>query len=161
MVEEKNEKLGKALGRIVSGIAIVTAKHQGQRSALLGSWFQQVSFDPPTISIAVNKERPILGIIQEEKHFCINILSQDQKQYLGHFGRGFKPGEDPFDQIEIKEGKFGSPILTEALSYLECEVKQSLDLNDHVLIVAEVKEGDLQDLDSEPMVHIRKNGFNY
>ena len=50
----KNKKeVGKALGRIPSGLFIVTAKYEDQEDAVLASWVNQSSFEPPEVTIAL------------------------------------------------------------------------------------------------------------
>ena len=44
----KNKKqVGKALGRVASGLYVVTAKYENKEDAVLASWVNQCSFDPP------------------------------------------------------------------------------------------------------------------
>jgi hypothetical protein len=47
----------RALGRIPSGLFILTARFEDQSTGMLASWVQQVSFDPPLVSVAVKKGR--------------------------------------------------------------------------------------------------------
>ena len=43
----KNKKqVGKALGRVASGLYVVTAKYENKEDAVLASWVNQCSFDP-------------------------------------------------------------------------------------------------------------------
>ena len=57
------QTVGKALGRIPSGVFVLTAVHENRRDAMLASWVQQVGFDPPAVSIAVAKGRPIVDLM--------------------------------------------------------------------------------------------------
>ena len=54
----KNKKqVGKALGRVVSGLYVVTAKCEDKEDAVLASWVNQCSFDPPAVTIALGTLR--------------------------------------------------------------------------------------------------------
>ncbi|MCP5467639.1 MAG: flavin reductase family protein [Deltaproteobacteria bacterium] len=159
-MSERKENIGKALGRVVSGIAILTAQEGVEKEAILASWFQQVSFEPPMLSVAVKKDRPIQKVIDETKKFALNILCNDQKEVLAHFGKGFKPGINPFEGIEVEEHSLGLPLLKESHVYLVLEVKNKVSAGDHDLYLVEAVDGDLKEK-GEPMVHVRRSGFHY
>ena len=162
-VQETNplkDRIGKSLGRIPSGVAILTTQQNGQKGAMLASWFQQVSFEPPMVMIAMKKGRSAENVLRASEKFVLNILHTNQKDTMGHFGRGFKPGEDPFKGIETEKGKSGVPVLKCCLCFLECEVRHIFEAGDHNLFVGEVIEAGMEE-EGQPMVHVRRNGFYY
>lgn len=154
------DKIGQALGRIASGVAVLTTQDKGMPGAMLASWFQQVSFEPPMISFAVKRGRPVAEMIQHSKKLALNILHTGQKDMLSHFGRGFEPGQDPFSGIKTERQSLGVPILKNCLCFLECELRHQYDAGDHQIFVAEVVNAGNEE-EGQPMVHIRRNGFNY
>jgi flavin reductase (DIM6/NTAB) family NADH-FMN oxidoreductase RutF len=155
-----NEKIGQGLGRIVSGVGVLTTQNGEEAGAMLASWYQQVSFDPPMITVAIKKGRPAAELMQAAKKFALNILHTGQKDMLVHFGKGFEAGQDPFKGIKIERQKTGAPILKHCLCYLECELRHRYEAGDHQLFVAEVIHAGSEE-EGQPMVHIRRNGFNY
>lgn len=154
------EKIGHALGRIASGVAVLTTEDKGQSGAMLASWYQQASFEPPMISFAVKRGRPAVEMIQHSKKLALNILHTGQKDMLGHFGRGFEPGQDPFQGIKIERQDLGVPILKNCLCFLECELKHEYEAGDHLIFVAQVVNAGSEE-EGQPMVHLRRNGFHY
>ncbi len=160
MKEEKKEKIGKSLGRIPSGIAILTTQSGEDQAAMLSSWFQQVSFDPPLISVAIRSGRHVGDTVKKSGQFVLNLLHTGQKNFLAHFGKGFDPGQDPFVGISLERFETGIPILKEALCFLECELQQSIVAGDHELFIGKVIHGGIEE-EGQPMVHLRRNGFNY
>ena len=61
----------------------------------------------------------------------------------------------------LEENDHGIPQLSEALAFLACKVTGSVAAGDHIVYVAEVIDGVLQDDSGTPMVRIRRNGFGY
>ena len=94
--EERRKKLLAALGRIPSGLFIVTVRHGDAETGLLASWVQQCSFDPPQISVAVKSGRDVWSWLTEGAAFTVNILDDSQSDMIGHFGRGFALTEPAF-----------------------------------------------------------------
>ncbi len=159
-MDSLKEKIGKSLGRIPSGIAILTTQEGNEQAAMLCSWFQQVSFEPPLISVAIKKGRGVGELIQKSKKFVLNILHTGQKNMLAHFGKGFEPGQDPFVGIQTETFESGIPVLKESLCFLECELYEVFSVGDHQLYIGEIICGDMEE-EGQPMVHLRRNGFNY
>jgi flavin reductase (DIM6/NTAB) family NADH-FMN oxidoreductase RutF len=157
---ETREEIGKALGKIPSGVGVLTAKNGSEQSAMLASWFQQVAFDPPTVAIAVNKSRPILSHIQSSKSFTLSLFHTNQKDLFAHFAKGFEPGQDPFQGVKTNSNGTGGVVLSDAMSYLSCEVTGELEAGDHKVFLGKVVKGGILN-DGHSMVHTRKNGFHY
>jgi len=149
-----------ALGRIVSGLFIVTARHETHgETGMLASWVMQCGFEPPLITLVIRKGRPLADWLRAGTPFLVNILDTDQKDLIGHFGRGFNVGEDAFEGVPIERITAGV-VLTESLGYLECQSESSVLTGDHELFVARVIGGRMLE-EAQPMVHVRKNGLHY
>lgn len=154
--------LDKALGRISGGLYIITATKGEVNSAMLASWISQASFEPLGLTIAVAKDRAIEALMQVDDTFVLNVLAEDNYQKLmKHFLQRFAPGADRFAGVDTQTANNGSPILTEALAYLECNVASRMELSDHWIIYATVENGRVSDPDLLPAVHHRKVGNHY
>ena len=154
----KNKKqVGKALGRVASGLYVVTTKFEDKEDAVLASWVNQCSFDPPAVTIALGTLRSARLLVETSNSFIVNILPKDDMSLLKHFSR---PPENIFKGIKTRKGLDGIRVLSESVSYLECEVVHSINAGDHVLYVGEIIGGKTLK-GGEPYIHVRDNGFNY
>jgi len=150
-----------ALGRIATGLYIVTSENNGQRAGFLASWVCQAGFSPPAVSVAIKQDRPIMRQMGRGAHFAVNLLSKDDKAIMGRFARGFEIGEDPFVGSKIERTDNGTPYLPDALGFLELRVLRVLEPStEHNLIVGEVIGGRMFK-EGEPWVHVRKSGEHY
>ena len=154
----KNKKqVGKALGRVASGLYVVTAKCEDKEDAVLASWVNQCSFDPPAVTIALGTLRAARLLVEGSGAFIVNVLPKDDMSLLKHFSR---PPEDIFKGVKTRKGFEGIRILSDAVAYLECEVAQAMQTGDHVLYVGEVVAGKSLK-GGDPYIHVRDNGFSY
>lgn len=154
--------LQKALGRISSGLYIITAKKGDLTSAMLASWVSQASFEPLGITIAVAKDRAIESLMQVGDRFLLNVLEEgNEGGLMKHFLKRFPPGADRFAGIETQPASNGSPILTKALAYLECTVQSRMECSDHWIVYSSVDNGRVSKPDSLTAVHHRKVGNYY
>ena len=59
---DPDKQLAAALGRIASGIFVLTLKRDAVETGMLASWVQQCSFHPPRISVAINPGAPLASL---------------------------------------------------------------------------------------------------
>lgn len=154
--------LDKALGRLSGGLYIITAKKGEASSAMLASWVAQASIEPLGFTIAVAKDRAIESFLHAGDRFVLNVLEEGNYQHLmKHFLKRFAPGADRFAGVKNYPAGNGSPILTEALAYLECEVVSRMECSDHWLVYSTVEAGRVSKPDALTAVHHRKVGNHY
>lgn len=159
--DSERESIGKALGRIPSGLFILTARHEDRAGGMLASWVQQVCFEPAMVVVAIRKGRPIMPLISESRKFGLCQIGTEDKTLMRKFAAGSEEGEDPFlgmDLVDTNSARV--PLLKQALAYMECEVACHMDVEgDHDLFVGKILRGAYQG--GEPRVHLRENGFSY
>ena len=154
--------LDKAMGRLSGGLYIITATRGDVSSAMLASWVSQASFEPLGLTIAVAKDRAIESLMQVGDRFVLNILEEGKYQSLmKHFLKRFKPGADRFAGVKTQTANNGSPILTDALAYLECEVSSRMECSDHWVVYSKVDLGRVSSPDGLTAIHHRKVGNHY
>ena len=154
--------LDKALGRISGGLYIITAKRGDVKSAMLASWVTQASFKPLGLTIAVAKDRAIESLMHVGDRFVLNVLEEGNYQALmKHFLKRFPPGADRFAGVKTQPAENGSPILTDALAYIECKVVSRMECSDHWIVYSTVDNGRVSKSEALTAVHHRKVGNHY
>jgi flavin reductase (DIM6/NTAB) family NADH-FMN oxidoreductase RutF len=148
------------LGRVTSGIYILTIRSGERATGMLASWVMQAGFDPPMVTVAVKHGRYVCDWLSEGKPFVLHVVGESQKSLLKHFAQGFEPGQPAFEGLDTKECSRGVPVLTAALGYLECEPVGHTDSEDHRVFLGKVGQGSITNLE-KPMVHIRSSGGRY
>ncbi|MCH2115326.1 MAG: flavin reductase family protein [Pirellulales bacterium] len=148
------------VGRVTSGIYILTAGSGARATGMLASWVMQAGFEPPMVSVAVRLGRYVGDWLTSGQPFVLNVVADKQFDLLKHFGKGFEPDEPAFDGLAIQRCPRGVPILADSLGHLQCEPVSHIDSGDHRVFLARVVRGGLH-RDDPPMTHIRKSGSNY
>jgi len=127
---------------------------------MLASWVQQAGFEPPMVTVAVKKERPIADLIRRSNRFVLNLLAEgDTQAMFRHFGRGFAPGEPAFEGLDVEMIDCGVR-LTDTLADLSCELSGELPTGDHIILAGTVVDARAADT-GKPYVHLRKTGLSY
>ena len=156
------DRTAQAVGRLVGSMCIVTTKKEEVSSAMLASWVSQATFNPPGLTVAVAKERAIESLLYKGNNFVLNVLPEGNHiPLMKHFLKPFAPGEDRFKEVATEEADNGSPILTDALAYVECQVANRMECGDHWLVYAVAQQGQVFDSDAVTAIHHRKSGTHY
>jgi flavin reductase (DIM6/NTAB) family NADH-FMN oxidoreductase RutF len=164
MVEQSHPKqsgLSQALGRIPSGLYILTVSHGERSTGMLASWVQQAGFDPPMLTVAIARERYVADWVAGSGRFTLNQLATGSKALIRHFSRGFAPDAFAFEGIPLRHDALGGPVLAGALAYLDAEVAGTLAEGDHRIFLGRIVAGGLLEHQGEPFLHVRANGFHY
>ncbi len=159
-VKSPAETMSAAIGRIPSGLFILTTRQGDRETGMLASWIQQCSFDPPQVSAAFAKERWTLDWLTEGAAFSINVLPEGEKKLIAHFGKGFDPEEAAFEGLKLHREGEAAPILAAAHAYLDCRVANRFEVGDHVLVIGRVVGGKILH-DARPATHVRRSGKHY
>ncbi|MBM4067466.1 MAG: flavin reductase [Planctomycetes bacterium] len=159
-VPEESKQLYAALGRVPSGLFVLTIARSDVETGMLASWVQQCSFEPPLLSVAIQRGRDISALLTAGAVFTLNILDDSQTDMIAHFGKGPAKGEPIFNGLEVLRGEGSGPVLNEALGFVNCVVTGKFPAGDHDLVIAQVIAGRLLN-DGQPMVHVRKSASHY
>ncbi|MDD2553706.1 MAG: flavin reductase family protein, partial [Desulfotomaculaceae bacterium] len=104
----------KALFNFSYGLYVITSKKGDKVNGQIGNTVFQISSDPATIAVSINKNNLTHEYIKDSKTFTVSILSQDVPlNLIGQFG--FKSGRESnkFEGVSYQMGQNGAPYLTD------------------------------------------------
>lgn len=155
--------LFRAVGKIPSGIFILTTGQGPQASAMLVSFVQQLSREPICVGAAIHQNREITSIIENTGGFVINVCHAGDKTLLRKYARQSLSGDAAFDGVKTHRLDNGGIVLVDACAWIWCDFHQRVNFKtDHDLIIGVATQGGLShDEQAKPVVHIRHDGSNY
>jgi flavin reductase (DIM6/NTAB) family NADH-FMN oxidoreductase RutF len=132
------------LNKLTYGLYVLTAEAGAERGGMLITWVTQASFDPPLVAVAVQTTAHTTGVMRQSGTFALNFMPDEQRKEAGRFGQ-------EYTKVGDKVGKFGhhpgaatgSPVLDDAIGYLECRIKGWLPGGDHDVALAEIVAAEL------------------
>ena len=122
------------------GLYIVTSRDKERLNGQIVNTVIQVTSDPARVAVIINKKNLTHEFILKSKSFGVSVLEESAPMsFFGPFG--FRSGRDfdKFAKVEFREGITGCPLVTEhALSCLEAEVFEEIDLGSHTVFIGNV-----------------------
>lgn len=152
--------LARALGRIPSGLFIVTTEAAGRPIGFLGSFVMQTGFAPPTVCVAVGKTRDHLDALRARRAFTLSVVDARSRGVMGAFFKRLSGSESPYDGLATERAPSGLAVLADTLAWLDCAVVGEHATGDHVVVFGEVRDGAVR-REGDPAVHLRANGLAY
>ena len=152
------------LHKISYGLYVVSSKKGEKLNGQIANTAFQITSDPATIAVSINKSNLTHEYIKESGVFSVSLLSEKTPlKMVGHFG--FKSGRDldKFEKYSYELGQTGCPIkLQDTLGYFEAEVVGSLDVGTHTIFVGQLVGAEVI-TDDAPMTyafyHLLKKGL--
>ena len=144
----------KALHKINYGLYVVTSKSGDKINGQIANTVIQVTSEPPTIAVSINKQNYTHEFIKASRSLTVNVLDQETGMvFIGRFG--FRCGRDieKFDGIKHRLTQSGNPVLEEhCMAFLEVKVEKEIDMGTHTIFIGEVTDGEMID-GGEPMTY--------
>jgi flavin reductase (DIM6/NTAB) family NADH-FMN oxidoreductase RutF/rubredoxin len=143
-----------ALHKISYGMYIITSRDGDKQNGQTANTVVQITSEPATIAISINKQNLTHLYIQKSKMFAVCVLEKDTPlDYIGRFG--FKTGRnlDKLAGLRLMPGRTGAPVvLDHTVAFLEAEVVGSLDCGTHTIFLGKVLDCDIVS-PAEPMTY--------
>ncbi len=122
---------------------LLTAQAGDRRSGLIATLINQASIVPdlPRVVVGLSKQHFTQELVEASGAFALHLLAEDHLELVWRFGLESGRDRDKMADMTVTIGATGSPLLAEAIGWLDCRVETRLDIGDRVIYVAEVVEG--------------------
>jgi flavin reductase (DIM6/NTAB) family NADH-FMN oxidoreductase RutF len=130
------------LEQLWAPIVAVTAAHGGRTNGLISSTALNASLVPesPRVSVHLSKHNLTHDLVLESRALAIHLLAPDESGLALFRTLGTRSGhtQPKLNGVKTRRGKTGSPILVDAVSYLEARVVSALDGEELSIVLADV-----------------------
>ena len=146
------DALKQALRRLAKAVVVITSRHDGVRFAMAATAVSELSFDPPSILICVNRTASLYAPLSAGAPFTINILHHSQSDVAARCAGQLK-GEARFALGDWPETDLGTPRLGGAQASIVCRNAKQVDYGTHGIFIGDVVEVYMEGL-PEPLVYV-------
>ena len=125
-----------AMGRFMTGVAIVSTGTPDDVCGMTISSLTSISLDPAILMISLNHGSRTTDMVASTRRVTVSILTARQEAVARHFATR---GGSRFESIEYDVGEFGLPMISNALVQAECSVVQDPHVGDHQVFFGQVE----------------------
>ena len=139
MSTELADSLRSGLRRLAKAVVVITTRHEGIRYAMAATAVSELSMDPPSLLICVNKSASLDAPLSAGAGFCVNILHAGQGDISARCTAPHR-GEERFALGEWATSALGIPYLKSAQASFLCEAARSVQFGTHGVFIGIVRE---------------------
>ena len=127
------------MGQFTTGVTVVTTRSKSGLAGLTVNSFTSVSLEPPVVLICVDVNSTALPFIRDSGNFAVNILTSEQEFLSQCFATSSTERYEHFCHASFHVASSGSPILDEALAFIDSRIVAEYPGGDHVIFVGLVE----------------------
>ena len=150
------DEFRRVMGRLATGVTIVTTRADDDVHGTTMSAVCSVSLHPQLVLVCVDHESDIHALIQESGVFAVNILHEGQASLaaeLSHKGTAELLAAHRLETLSHRNGESGAPLLDDSLAHIECRVENTIEAGDHTIYVGAVVAAGVSPRADRPLLH--------
>ena len=140
--DEYDRMRRRLLWKMPSGLYVVGARDGERRNLMTLNWASQVSFEPKLLGISVEHGAVTHELIDATGVFALCLIDREDRAIVRKFT---KPVDVDLDAKTLNgfpyvEKLTGAPVLAQSVAYLDCEVRERVEIGNHTLFLGEVAD---------------------
>jgi flavin reductase (DIM6/NTAB) family NADH-FMN oxidoreductase RutF len=153
----------RVLWSMPSGLYVVGSRNGVQRNLMTLNWTTQVSFEPKLVGIGVEKASVTHDLIVSGGSFTLNTIDREDRAIVRKFTKPVEMDADAqtLNGFPYRDGVTGAPILTQAVAWIECEVRQPVDTGGHTFFIGEVVDSGFQKPEDTAVLRMEDTRMSY
>jgi flavin reductase (DIM6/NTAB) family NADH-FMN oxidoreductase RutF len=161
--EEYDKLRRRVLWSLPYGLYVVGSRAGDERNAMTLNWATQVAFEPKLVGIGVERTAYTHDLLTRGRVFSLNTVDREDRAIVRKFT---KPVEvdlaaSTLNGFPFRDGVTGAPVLTQAVAWIDCEVRDHLETGNHTFFVGEVVDCGFQKDETTPVLRMEDTRMNY
>lgn len=154
----------RVLWTMPSGLYVIGSRSGDRRNGMTANWATQVSLDPKLVAVGVERAALTHELISQGQAFSLCVIDREDRAIVRKF---VKPVEVDADAMTLNGFSFhdgpatGTPVLDQAVAWLECRLQQQAECGNHTLFVGEVVNAGFQRAEETPVLRMEDTRMNY
>lgn len=125
---------------------VVTATAGPRRGGLIATFVSQASIVPamPRVLIGIARRHHTWELIQESGAFALHLFDEAHAGWVWQFANGSGCDRDKLAGLALTTAATGTPLLADAVAWLDCRVEATLDTGDRTIYLAQTLAASVQ-----------------
>ena len=139
------ELINKVTWKIPNALALIGSASGDEWNGMTASWVSQLSMEPVLVGVGVDNKAVTHRLIAESGSFTVNLWSPEDTRVFVKFSKPAVREGNTLNGRPVKTAVTGAPVFEDAIAWMDCEVRQSIDFGTHTLFAGEIVAAGLED----------------
>jgi flavin reductase (DIM6/NTAB) family NADH-FMN oxidoreductase RutF len=146
-----------------SGLYVIGSRAGDRRNGMTANWCTQVSSTPKLVAVSVEREALTHTLVHEGGAFAVSIVDREDRAIVRKFTKPVEvdAGARTLNGFPWVEKTTGVPVLAQAVAWLDCELRQEVELGSHTLFVGEVVDAGFAKDEATPVLRMEDTRMSY
>lgn len=161
--DEYDKLRRRVLWSLPYGLYVVGSRAGERRNAMTLNWATQVSFEPKLVGVGVEKTALTHELIEQGGSFVLNTVDREDRAIVRKFTKPVEVDTEArtLNGFAYRDGRTGAPILVQAVAWVECEVRQAVDVGGHTFFIGEVVDSGFQKAEDTAVLRMEDTRMSY
>jgi len=153
----------RVLWTMPSGLYVLGARDGDRLNGMTLNWATQVSDEPKLLAVSVEKPAFTHELLLAGRVFTLNVIDREDRAIVRKFTKPVEVDRAAraLNGFPYREGTTGAPILVQAVGYLDCEVRQTVDCGSHTLFLGEIVDAGFNKAEESAVLRMEDTRMNY
>ncbi|HUO46626.1 MAG TPA: flavin reductase family protein [Acidimicrobiia bacterium] len=133
-----DELVNQVTWKIPNALALIGSSSGEEWNGMTASWITQLSMEPVLIGVGIDNKALTHRLISAGRSFSVNLWSSDDTRVFVKFSKPAERIDSTLNGRTVFTAVTGAPIFEEAIAWMDCAVRNTIDFGTHTLFVGEV-----------------------
>lgn len=134
--------------KIPNALALIGSASGEEWNGMTASWISQLSMEPVIIGVGIDNKAVTHRLIKDGGSFTVNLWDSEDTKPFVKFSKPAERDDNTLNGRPVRTATTGAPVFEEAIAWMDCEVKQAINLGTHTLFLGEIVDAGINDADA-------------
>ena len=161
--EEYDKLRRRVLWTMPYGLYVLGSRDGDRRNGMTINWVSQVAFAPKLIGVGIDREAFTHELVAAGGVFSLCTVDREDRAIVRKFTKpvDVDPAAMTLNGFPFHDGVTGAPILDQSPAFLDCEVRQAVEVGAHTFFIGEVVDCGFQKDEDTPVLRMEDTRMNY
>ncbi len=145
VVAVQDDVLNRVTWKIPNALVLVGSAAGGERNAMTASWVTQLAMEPVLVGVGIDCASVTHRLIAQGGSFSVNLWSAEDTRVFVKFSKPASDDGEALNGRPVRSATTGAPVFAEAVAWMDCVVRQAVELGTHTLFIGEVVDAAVLD----------------
>ena len=156
-----DELLNRVTWKIPNALALVGSRAGDECNGMTTSWITQLSMEPVLVGIGVDNSAVTHRLITDGGCFTVNLWDAAETKVFVKFSKPSTFADGMLNGRPVHEETTGAPVFDDAIAWVDCEVRQSVDCGGHTFFIGEVLDAGFHRDEDTEVLRMEDTRMNY